>query len=121
MFYDRIHADIKKHNIQYGFLTGDIVYRSTAEEWDAIDEDIESLGVPVHMAPGNHDVASKLFERRYAVNGKTYYKFSIRGDLFIILDPNIDSWNISGDQLLFLNDAIKSVSKSGQFERTGFY
>lgn len=91
--------------IELGVLTGDIVSANpVAQDWDEVDEDVESLGLPVHFAVGNHDMENRpLYESRY---GATYYHFLHENDLFIILDPNIDGWNISGDQLQFLEDVI---------------
>ena len=45
----------------------------------------------------------ELYESRYGI---TYYSFIHENDLIIVLDPNIDQWNISGDQLEFLQDVI---------------
>ena len=48
------------------------------------------------------------FEKRF---GKTYSKFIENNDLFIILDANIDEWNISGDQLIFLMNTLRNDGK----------
>ena len=92
-------------SIQFGVLTGDIVRSGTSANWDEIDRDVEELGRKVHFTVGNHDMSDrKLFETRY---GKTYYSFSQEKDLFIILDPNLDGWNISHEQLQFLKDELQ--------------
>jgi len=94
-------------NIEMGFLTGDIVWMSTIKNWDEVDSDLKSLDIPVYFAPGNHDVTDReLFTNRYGKQGKTYWHFERKGDLFIILDPNIANWNISGDQLGFLKKIL---------------
>jgi hypothetical protein len=96
---------LEDEKIKFGILTGDIVWTGTAQNWDEIDKDIDSLGKPVYFAAGNHDMTDRaLFEKRY---GLTYYYFLYQKDLFIILDPNLDHWNISGEQLAFLNHTIK--------------
>lgn len=106
-FLERIASDIDKYAIDFGVFTGDIVYRNREVEWEAVERDMDSLKLPIHMAPGNHDTARRnLFAARHSVEGKTYRHFSYNGDLFIILDPNIDGWNISGDQLVFLKDVL---------------
>jgi len=100
--FDLIKSDTL---IKFGILTGDIVLNGTAKNWDEVDKDIEELGVPVYFAAGNHDMSDReLFESRY---GKTYYSYVYNNDLFIILDPNLDSWNISGEQLQFLTDELR--------------
>ncbi len=93
--------------IKFGVLTGDIVSPNPdAQDWDEIDADIATLGLPVYFAVGNHDMENRpLFESRY---GKTYYHFIYQNDLFIVLDPNIDGWNISGEQLKFLKNILKT-------------
>jgi hypothetical protein len=109
LFIERIKQDIIKKDIDFGVLTGDIVYRSLNEEWDAVEENIKELNIPIYMAPGNHDTGGKnLFSTRYSVKGKTYQSFFYHNDIFIILDPNIDNWNISGEQLKFLKDILLS-------------
>lgn len=98
--YIKTHTEIK-----FGILTGDIVSPHPNEnDWIEVDNSIDSLGLPVYFAVGNHDMENRpVFEERY---GKTYFHFAYRNDLFIILDPNIDEWNISGDQLTFLKNIV---------------
>lgn len=87
-----------------GVLTGDVVRNSTELEWDAVDNNLAEIDVPVHFAIGNHEASNPdLFEVRY---GPTYFSFSQASDLFIVLDPNIDGWNISGNQLIFLDSIL---------------
>ena len=86
--------------MSFGVLTGDIVVTGTNKDWDEVDSVLKELDVPVYFAVGNHDVKNrKLFEERY---GKTYFSFVFQNDLHIILDPNLDNWNISNGQLVFL-------------------
>jgi hypothetical protein len=96
--------------IKFGVLTGDIVSANPiAKDWDEIDAEIESLGLPVYFAVGNHDMEDRpLFESRY---DSTYYHFIYNNDLFIILDPNLDGWNITGTQLEFLESVLSSNSE----------
>ena len=100
------HFDILQNDplITLGVFTGDIVLTGNETNWNEIDDDVNTLGVPVHFAVGNHDMSNRaLYESRY---GKTYYDFIEEGDLYIFLDPNIDEWNISGDQLDFLKSSL---------------
>jgi hypothetical protein len=92
-------------NLDFGVLTGDIVSANpTFEDWNEVDRDLAELDVRTFFAAGNHDMEDReLFEQRY---GSTYYSFKRHGDLFIVLDPNLDGWNISGDQLTFLNETL---------------
>ncbi len=94
-----------RSEIKLGVLTGDIVSPNPKEkDWDEIDADIDLLGLPIYFAVGNHDMENRtLYESRY---GDTYYSFTFENDLFIILDPNLDSWSITGDQLSFLQNVV---------------
>lgn len=95
-----------RSEIKFGVFTGDIVASNpTADDWDKVDADVDTLGLPVYFAVGNHDMEDReLFESRY---GETYYSFKYENDLFIVLDPNLDGWNISGEQLVFLKNTLK--------------
>jgi hypothetical protein len=94
-----------RSEIKFGVLTGDIVFPNpVAQDWDEVDADIAELGLPVYFAVGNHDMENRpLYESRY---GDTYYYFIFHNDLFIVLDPNIDAWNISGEQLQFMKKTV---------------
>lgn len=90
--------------IQFGVLTGDIVWTSTEKNWTEVDSVLLEVEKPVYFAAGNHDLTNRdLYESRY---GSTYRSFIHQSDLFVILDPNIDHWNISGDQLTFLKNEL---------------
>lgn len=90
--------------MEFGVLTGDIVISSTANNWDEVDEALLLLEMPVYFAAGNHDLTDRtLYESRY---GSVYYSFEAHNDLFIVLDPTLDAWNISGDQLIFLQNTL---------------
>ena len=99
---------IKSNNkIEFGVLVGDIVSANPIEQdWIEVDLDLDTLGLPTYFAVGNHDMENRpVFESRY---GDTYKAFINRGDLFIILDPNLDGWNISGNQLTFLKSTLNT-------------
>ena len=98
-----------RSEIELGILTGDIVKEATNQDWIEVDSEIEELGLPVYFAVGNHDMKDRdYYESRY---GSTYHSFIQNDDLFIILDPNIDHWNISGDQLIFLQSTISDMAE----------
>jgi hypothetical protein len=99
--FDFINNDDK---LDFGVLTGDVVIYSTPQCWDDVDTDLALLDKPVYFAVGNHDIKNRrLFESRY---GDTYQSFIHKEDLIIILDPNLDHWNISGKQLEFLKNSL---------------
>ena len=55
--------------------------------WDTFDQVIQRAGVPMHIAPGNHDVMNpvtrEIFLKRYP---KVPYAFTHKGSRFVILD-----------------------------------
>ena len=106
-FKQRFSYIQSRPEIEFGVLTGDIVSANPiAQDWNEIDADISTLGIPVYFAVGNHDMENRpLFESRY---GTTYFSFIHNNDLFIILDPNIDGWSITGAQLHFLQNTINN-------------
>jgi len=91
--------------LEFGLFLGDIVSPFPVEQdWNEVDLDINGLDVPVYFVVGNHDMENRpLYESRY---GETYYHFIFENDLFIILDPNLNNWNISGNQLDFLQNVV---------------
>ncbi|MEP3208461.1 MAG: metallophosphoesterase [Maribacter sp.] len=103
--------DLIRNNslIEFGVFTGDIVEDGTKEtEWDELDADIAYINKKVYFAPGNHDIGNSkgraIFKKRY---GNSYRSFVHKNDLIIILDPNLDKWNISEDQLSWLKNVIE--------------
>jgi len=102
--------------ITFGIFTGDLVQHSSTESWDIIDNELEELGLPVYFTPGNHDVSDyDLYRQRYgdpANNNRTYGFFEYEDNLYIMLDANLDNWNISGDQLIFLNKLLEDKTQS---------
>lgn len=98
-FFETLNENPK---MELGFLTGDVVNHSTPEYWDAAQVDISKLDMPVYVVPGNHDIGDEFLERFE----KYYYSFKHNEDLFIILTPGLDDWNITGKQLEFLKNTI---------------
>ncbi len=95
--------------IEFGVLTGDIVVESSIQDWDDVDKDIDTLGLPVYFAPGNHDLKDRaLYSSRY---GSPYYSFIKHKDLFIFLDPTKKRWNIKGAQWEFLRNVVDTSYK----------
>jgi len=100
-----------KDKIQFGILTGDIVSPNpVAQDWNEIDAEIDTLDLPIYFAVGNHDMENRqLYESRY---GNTYYHFTMNDDLFIVLDPNISNWNISSNQLEYVENTLNDNKDS---------
>lgn len=106
LFKDKFQFINKQKKIKFGVLLGDVVYRPNA--WPEAIKDISKLKMPVYIARGNHDGKLKEFEKNF---GKSYRKFIQDNNLFIILDPNIDDWNITDKQLVFLMNTLRNDGK----------
>lgn len=97
-------------NMEFGVLTGDFAYQSLAQEFDETDAEIDTLGMPVYLAAGNHDYGNpQLYIDRYGIS---YYHFIHENDLFIVLNPYLSGWSIEGDQLTFLENVLQNEAAS---------
>lgn len=106
-FKDKFDYINNRTEIKLGVLTGDIVFLPSETDWDEVDDDVNDLNLPVYFAVGNHDMKDRaLYENRY---GSTYFHFLYENDLFLILDPNIDQWNISGEQFIYMQNVVDSL------------
>ena len=110
----KVHFDSIKNDtlIKFGFFTGDIVATGADSlDWIEVDNDVDSLGIPVYYTVGNHDMEDRpLYENRYGI---TYYSFKYNEDLFIVLDPNLAGWGIKNEQKDFLFNTIMNHNKLG--------
>ncbi|SDR75119.1 Calcineurin-like phosphoesterase [Formosa sp. Hel1_31_208] len=105
-FKDKFGFINEQKKIKFGVLLGDVVWKPNA--WPEAQEDISKLKMPIYIARGNHDGPLKAFESKF---GKSYQSFIQNDALFIILDPNIDQWNISNEQLIFLKNKLRIEGK----------
>ena len=98
-------------SMNFGFLLGDMVTANPQEEdWLAVEQDLIDLNTFHYKVAGNHDIEDReLYQSRY---GETYYSMIYENDLFVVLDPNIDGWSISGSQLEFFKETIQQNKDS---------
>jgi len=107
--------------------TGDITHLSKDKEFDDADQAMKALKPPVHVIPGEHDVADadngKLYLDRYGkgTKGKGWYSFDIGGVHFIALinvfnfEPGFKSAGLAklGDeQLEWMEKDVKGLAAS---------
>jgi len=105
-FKDKMEFINSQENMKHGFLLGDVVWGQNF--WKRTKEDIDKFKMPIHVSRGNHDGKLAYFEKLF---GKSYQKFFVENDLIIVLDLNLDHWNITGDQLTFLKNALRNDGK----------
>ena len=105
-------------SMKFGFLLGDVVQEASNEAWGLVKNALGSLNSRIKniVVPGNHDVGigehntkRDIFLQQF---GKTFFSFEHKKDLFIILDSNIDGWNIAGEQLKFLKQSLADKKDS---------
>jgi tetratricopeptide (TPR) repeat protein len=111
-FTDKFHMINEYQSMKFGFLLGDVVNEASNEAWRLVKKDLDALDSRIRniVVPGNHDVGigehntkRDIFLQQFR---KTFFSFKHKKDLFIILDANIDGWNISGEQLKFLKQSL---------------
>ncbi|MBM3404099.1 MAG: T9SS type A sorting domain-containing protein [Bacteroidetes bacterium] len=93
------------------FLTGDVVAVSNAQYWDSAQVNIDSMNMPVYIAAGNHDMGDEFLLRF----GPYYSCFKHDSDLFVILTPGLDNWNITGSQKEFLVSTLDSFAPQSRY------
>ena len=92
--------------MELAFLTGDFVVSPTDEYYSAAEIDLNEFSMPYYIAAGNHDISDE-FEERF---NPYYLTFQHREDLFIILTPGLNQWNIEGEQLAFLEQTLEDYA-----------
>ena len=102
--------------MSFGVFTGDMVRKSTQQNFDTLVSELQELDLPYYVVPGNHDIGNrKLYEKYFGDkknNNRTYSSFLHKGDLFILLDGNMKQESITGKQLEFLQSTVDLNSNS---------
>lgn len=96
--------------MELAFLTGDFVQSPTEENYNAAQADLDKFGMPYYISAGNHDM-SNTFEERF---NEYFFSFTHHQDLFIILTPGLNQWNIEGDQLAFLEQTLNDYASESR-------
>src|SRR5436305_5774051 len=68
-------------------LSGDI--GENPPRWDEARRVLRQLRAPLYIAPGNHDVHTQDVERYRAVFGNDYYRFTVKGVTFLVIDSQL--------------------------------
>jgi len=106
---ERLIERLRAEQLAFVVLTGDIVWgdiypdpqvgvdgAAIRRDWDSIDQLFAGLGVPVHRAPGNHDIwdptTRDIWLERY---GRPFGAFEFRGSRFVLLNS---CWTPTGDK-----------------------
>lgn len=74
-------------------------YERVEAEWDSVLAILRTVGVPVYMTPGNHDIWDDRAQEIYTekTGRKPFYSFDYANSHFVILDDSrIESWSSMG-------------------------
>jgi hypothetical protein len=112
--YEPFKSNSKLNNCVFmplGFLLGDTVVEASNYEFNILKNDIRSIGnnTNIFISPGNHDVGTGPYDAKRDIYIKhfgeeTFKYFNYENDLFILLDANLNNWNIIGNQLQMLKN-----------------
>ncbi|MDX1348641.1 MAG: metallophosphoesterase [Putridiphycobacter sp.] len=111
--YKELPAFIKTLNlfvnpVTYVF-TGDVVAKPTAENWENILIQFDSLNINDYwIAPGNHDLGSNYFQENIQTN--IYFAERIDSNLFFVLNTNFSGWTIDQSQIDLLYSELSDLS-----------
>jgi hypothetical protein len=91
------------------FSLGDMVEDPTEQQFADMNALLLSrYDIPVFNSVGNHDVKNReLYESLFGQ--KTYYSFQYANAMFVVLDTEINSCYIEGDQLAMLESALDTA------------
>ena len=90
---------------------GDFVYYYHPESLAATTEVFRSLGAPVINAVGNHEMSER--EKYIERFGNTFGALRLNKTLMITLDTELDPWQISGEQLKWLQECLALAPAAG--------
>ena len=108
-FKERLFLINEDSTLSFGVLNGDMVKKGSIQNFTALRHDLAEISNPIYFVAGNHDVTDRaLYEANF---GESYYAFKRQHELFIVLDSNLDGWNISGDQLEFLREELRTIGE----------
>ena len=87
---------------------GDLFRRFSEPESGRTLAILRSLGMPVVNVPGNHELSPDPapYLARFGPRWSTFLAGGVR---FVLLDTNLDPWNVSGDQLAFLARTLRDA------------
>lgn len=103
---------MSRPEIEFGALLGDIAdFHPNAASWDKAEEQIDTLGIPVHFVPGNHDMYDTA---EYYSRYEPFYSLKHNEDLLIVLHPYFSGWNIAGEQWDFLEKTLQIQASSSR-------
>lgn len=94
-------------NIDYSFLTGDVVIQSTEKDWIDVQQEMDLYPIEWHIAPGNHDlIDTEVFDE---FNEQRSYSFEDDQAVYLILNSTENGWSFLGEQLELFKSALQTA------------
>lgn len=94
-FLRQLQEDHAARDFDFLILTGDVVAHPTDSNWQTVKTELDDLGIPWYIAPGNHDISRYMDE--YVQNFK--YKFFRQNEsLVMILNSSHEGWTLDSLQ-----------------------
>ena len=90
---------------------GDFVFKFNPESLSATIPVFQELGAPVLNAVGNHEMSRREHYRERF--GNTFGALRLNRSLLILLDTELDPWQISSEQLELLEGCLERLPSSG--------
>ena len=94
--------------MDYIFLTGDVVAHPTDSNWTTVKLELDSLGIPWHIARGNHDVGSYMNEN---IQAEAYFYLEKEGNLMLVMNTCYPGWSIDSAQSNFIAEAFEKETE----------
>jgi hypothetical protein len=93
--------------LDFGVLTGDLVWIPTLEAYDAVVDCMDATGKAYYAVPGNHDEegGGTLFEQYLGVRHRY---FAYEDNLFILLDAEKEDDGVSDAQISMIREALRA-------------
>lgn len=85
------------------FLTGDVVAHPTDTNWNTVKTELDSLGIPWYISPGNHDISHYM---DYYIQPTKYLSLRKNNALFLVLNTSKSGWTIDSTQLEFVKHEL---------------
>ena len=95
---------LKKEPNDLVFFLGDFVRNPSLKSFEFLKMELKGLKIETKFVPGNHDVVNPVFYQKYI--GNRFYSYEIKGVKFVVLDGNMNGWNIINEQLSFLKQEL---------------
>lgn len=90
------------------FLTGDVVAHPRPSQWDSTKIQLDELGVPWYIAPGNHDITHHFIQN---IQPTPYLKVDHDDFLFLVLNTTREGWTIDSAQVEFVKKELETADE----------